>query len=172
MEAGKALIIAARCRAALLALLFAAAARAQTGPSVTVGVVNYRPVSVFDPGEIKHKWWFWLIIGLIGLFLIVLSYFTWRGFKQWKLHKRQQQQCELEQQEAAAKAGSPTDGSSSEQQRDVEMGRVQVVRVAAAGAGGEQVPVQQQWVGAPQQDAEWLQERARRTGVRPSRAHW
>lgn len=41
---------------------------------------------------------FWVIIGLIGLFLIVGAYFTWRGFKQWKLHK---------QREAAFQVGPP-----------------------------------------------------------------
>lgn len=33
------------------------------------------------------RWWFWLIIGLLGAFLIVLGFFAWRGIRKYRRYK-------------------------------------------------------------------------------------
>ena len=38
--------------------------------------------------QITQRWWFWLIIGLLAAFFIVLAFFAWRGFSQYKKLKR------------------------------------------------------------------------------------
>jgi hypothetical protein len=38
--------------------------------------------------EIQDKWWFWLIIGLIAALFIVIGFFTYRGVRRWRNHKK------------------------------------------------------------------------------------
>lgn len=102
------------------------------------------------------------------------AYFTWRGFKQWKLHKQREAafQEAAEEQEKQDAAKTVSDGA----ERDVEMGRVTAARlplVAATGAPSQPTPIgpEARWA-ALQQDPAWLADRARRTGVHASRARW
>jgi hypothetical protein len=37
--------------------------------------------------QITHRWWFWLIIGLLGAFLIVAGFFAWRGIRKYRRYK-------------------------------------------------------------------------------------
>ncbi|KAL4419807.1 hypothetical protein ABPG75_006905 [Micractinium tetrahymenae] len=156
---------------AAVVLGLAVAARAD---GVDVGPITVNPVKVLDPDEITHKWWFWLIIGLIGLFLIVGAYFTWRGFKQWKLHKQREEAYEAaaEEREKQEAAKSVSDG----QERDVEMGRVTASHLplvpASAGVPSQPLsPGEARWA-ALQQDPAWLAEKERRTAVHPGRHRW
>lgn len=38
--------------------------------------------------QIEHKWYFWLIIGIIASFLIVVISFALRGYKRWQRNKK------------------------------------------------------------------------------------
>ena len=49
--------------------------------------------------QLQDDWWFWLIIGLLCALLVVLVFFSVRGFILWRRHKKAVQQ---EQAQAAA----------------------------------------------------------------------
>jgi hypothetical protein len=38
--------------------------------------------------QVEDRWYFWLIIGLLAAFFIVLTFFTVRGFRRWHRHKK------------------------------------------------------------------------------------
>jgi hypothetical protein len=37
--------------------------------------------------QVTNRWWFWLIIGLLAAFFIVMSYFAWRGVRHWRAYR-------------------------------------------------------------------------------------
>ncbi|KAL4435438.1 hypothetical protein ABPG77_006200 [Micractinium sp. CCAP 211/92] len=100
---------------------------------------------------------FWVIIGVIALFLIVGGYFTWRGFRQWKLAKKKEAEYEEAEKQKQDGAKSVSDGP------DVEAaeGRVTV----------QQLTPEERWA-ALQKDPAWLAEKARRTAVHPAKPRW
>jgi hypothetical protein len=53
-----------------------------------------------DESDIEHRWWFWLVIGLISAIFITLSFFTVRGcinYRRYKKELKQQKQVDEEE---------------------------------------------------------------------------
>lgn len=47
-----------------------------------------------DDKDHEDRWWFWVIIGIIGAFFIVGIYFTARGFLRYRMLRKQQEEDE------------------------------------------------------------------------------
>jgi hypothetical protein len=143
---------------------------------VSIGGITISPVKLVDE-EAPKKWWFWLIIGLVIAFCIVILFFVWRGWKQWKLNKartaayeeeqsKQQEEAEKVEAGAAAPAG-PTAGVGAPPPGALPGGGLppppgsRPAQIELAGLPGR-----------PLSDAErtaWMAERERRTAVHPRR---
>uniref|UniRef100_A0A7S1CUN6 Uncharacterized protein n=1 Tax=Picochlorum oklahomense TaxID=249345 RepID=A0A7S1CUN6_9CHLO len=54
-----------------------------------------------DETDLEHRWWFWVVIGIIASFFIVAVFFTWRGFRRYRLH----QKSEMEHQQTQSHEG-------------------------------------------------------------------
>lgn len=54
-----------------------------------------------DETDVEHRWWFWVVIGIIASFFIVAVFFTWRGFQRYRNHKKR----EMEHQQTQSHEG-------------------------------------------------------------------
>ncbi|KAI7842884.1 hypothetical protein COHA_003500 [Chlorella ohadii] len=143
-------------------------------PGFTVGGITISPVKFVDE-EAPKKWWFWLIIGLVAAFCIVILFFVWRGWKQWKLNKARtaayeeeqaKQQEEAEKGEAEAAAAAPAGPTAGVGAPPLPGGlppfaRADPGQIELAGMPGRPV--------SEAERAAWLAERERRTAVHPRR---
>ncbi|GAB4815938.1 hypothetical protein N2152v2_002984 [Parachlorella kessleri] len=76
---------------------------------------------MFASDKVVHKWWFWLIIGIIACFFIVATFFVWRGFRNYRRYKKESE--ELEKQQAQRVIVTPgLEPAGSPPAKDLELG--------------------------------------------------
>ena len=49
-----------------------------------------------DDEDLEHRWWFWLVIGIISAFFVVGILFTIRGFYRYRISQRDRGDADLE----------------------------------------------------------------------------
>lgn len=59
--------------------------------------------------QVVDRWWFWVIVGFVCAFSIVLAFFTWRGFRRWNAQKACREAAEAKAAEGKVE-GPPAGG--------------------------------------------------------------